>query len=228
MKRIFNIFILMVVLVGVAGCSFTKEKINSDSQLAKAKDLMINDLDNFSYTANIVAKTGIIDVTTSMSCKEDRKNNIGYCSTSTYGVSTEQYYDYGNGKLYSKVYSPYSNDASNGKWTSSSVKNSNTNSWLNLNDYIFDIKEEKQGTSTLYTGVISSEKLANAMAQTDSNIDTSSIVNGDINISILVNPSNYIEKMNFEMEIMGIVEEVEITYGNYNSSGSITIPNEAK
>ncbi len=225
MKRL---FILMVVLIGISGCSFTKEEVNKDSQLAKIKDVMTNHLDNFSYTAKITTKTGIVDVATTMSCKEDRKNKIGYCSTSTYGVNTEEYYDYGNGKAYTKVYSPYSSDASNGKWTSTSVKNSNTNSWLNLNNYIFDIKEEMQGSNTLYTGTISSEKLAAAMAQADSSIDTSKIVSNDINISILVNSSNYIEKMNFEMEIMGISEVVEINYSNYNNSGSITIPAEAK
>lgn len=228
MRRIFNLFILMVVLVGVTGCSLTKEKINSDSQLAKAKNIMINDLDNFSYTAKMTAKTGIIDITTTMNCKEDVKNKVGYCSVSTYGVNTEIYYDYDNDKTYTKVSYPYSSDTSNDSWTSTSMKSSNTNSWLNLNDYIFDIKEEKQGTSTLYTGIISSEKIANAMVQADSSIDTNNIISSDINISILVNSSNYIEKMNFELEMMGIAEVFEINYSNYNSSGSITIPNEAK
>ena len=228
MKRIFNLFVLMVVLVGVAGCSFTKEKVNDDSRIAKAKEVMLNNLDNFSYTAKIITKMEIMDVTTTMNCKEDRKNKIGYCSISAYGVNTEKYYDYGNGKTYTKVYSPYSSDASNGKWTSTSVKNLSTNSWLNLNNYIFDVKEENQGNNTLYTGTISSDKLAAAIVQVDSSIDTSKIVSNDINISILVNSSNYIEKMNFEMKIMGITEVVEINYSNYNNSGSITIPAEAK
>ena len=225
MKRIFSLFVLIVILVGITGCG-SKEKINKDSELVKARDTMVNGLDNFSYTAKIVAKTGFIDVTTTMNCKEDSKNKMGYCTSSTYGVTTEEYYDYGKGKTYTKIYSPF--DASSGEWTSSSLGNSSTNSWLNLNDYIFDIKEEQQGTSKLYTGVISSKKLATAMSQADSSIDTSNIVSSDINISILVNSSNYIEKMNFEMEIMGFEEIVEIEFGNYNTAGSITIPAEVK
>lgn len=189
---------------------------------------MMDNLDNFSYTANITIKTGIMDVTTTMNCKEDRKNQIGYCSTSTYGVNTEEYYDYGNNISYTKVTSPYSSDASNGQWTSTSYKSSNTNLWLNLNDYIFNINEEKQSNGTTYTGTISSKKLAEAMAQADSSVDTSSIVTKDIDISIFVNSSNYIEKMNFEIEIMSIAEVVEINYSNFNTSGTISIPSEAK
>ncbi len=225
MKRISNLFILILILGIVAGCGDTKEKINSDSKLAKAKNIMINDLDNFSYTIKITTQMGIMDATTTMNCKEDRQNKTGYCLTSAYGAKTEEYYDFNKGVSYTKVSSSYSNDS---QWITNSINNVNTNSWLSLNDYIFNISEEKQGSSTLYKGVISSQKLASAMAQTDTNVDVNKIVNSDINVSILVNASNYIEKVNFEMEIMGMNEIVEITYNGFDTTGSTTIPKDVR
>ncbi len=66
------------------------------------------------------------------------------------------------------------------------------------------------------------------MSQMNSDVDTSNIVSGDINISVFINSSNYIEKMSFTIEIMGIEEEVEINYKGFNISGDIVIPSEAK
>ena len=48
----------------------------------------MQNLDNYSYDVKITAKTGFIDVSTDMTCKEDLKNQITYCSSSTYGVET--------------------------------------------------------------------------------------------------------------------------------------------
>ena len=45
---------------------------------------------------------------------------------------------------------------------------------------------------------------------------------------MFVNSSNYIEKMSFTMTIMGIEEVVEISYRDFNESGNIVIPVEAK
>ena len=193
--------------------------------LGESKKVMTDHLDNFSYTATITTQTGFFDVVTTMDCKEDRKSKLGYCITSNYGMSTEEYFDYANGKSYTKMNSIYDEGKD---WEVAYFEPSNTNSYLNLNDSIFDMTETKQGDKTLYVGKISNQKIAEAMSQSNADIDTSNLISDDIKISILVNSSKYIEKMNFEMEIMGIMEIMEVNFSNYNTSGNIVIPEEVK
>lgn len=227
-KKLAFLAIISTMVFTATGCNSDENKVNNNSQLANIKKTMIDNLENFSYDANIIVHTGIIDTTLTMECKEDRKNEIGYCSTSSYGMQTEQYIDYKNNIEYSKVNSPYNTDSTNGIWTKQKLENQNTNSWLNLSDYIFNIKEESRSDGTSYTGTINSKKLASAMNSMDSNIDINNIIGNDINITVLVNRSNYIEQITFDMEIMGIKESVEINYKNYNSTGNIIIPTEVK
>lgn len=229
MKKIKYLLFLILPILFITGCGNENTTVNTNSKLYEAKNAMINNLNNYSYDVKITTKTGIFDVTTSMNCKEDRVNKIGYCHTSTMGVETEEYIDYGNGVDYTKVTSTIGADPNNGKWTKTKFNgSSNSNSWINLNDYVFNINEESTNGGILYTGTIDSKKLASAMAQTDSSIDLDSIVSDDINISIFVNSNNYIETMNYTMEIMGIKEEVEIYYKGFNTSSSIEIPSEVK
>lgn len=228
MKKILYLSLMVLLVICVSGCGKDENRINSDSKLAAAKKVMTENLDNYSYDVVMTTKTGFMDVTTNMSCKDDRKNQISYCSTSTYGVKTEDYTDYKNKTNYSKVTTAFGGDSSNGKWTTTKYNGGDTNTWINLNDYIFDITEESRDGGTYYTGTIDSKKLAAAMSQIDSDVDTSNIVSDDINISVFINSSNYIEKMSFTIEIMGIEEEVEINYKGFNTSGDIVIPSEAK
>ena len=227
MKKILYSIICILAISCLAGCGSEETIINKNSQLASAKEVMVNNLNNYSYDVSITVDTGIIPVSTTMNCKDDVKNQISYCSTLTYGVDTEEYVDYKNKISYSKGTTLYGGDSSNGKWTSTKYSGGNTNTWLNLNDYIFNLKEESKNGGTYYTGTIDSKKLGNAIAQT-TDTDTSDIVSEDIEISVFVNSSNYIEKMSFTIEIMGIKEVVEINYKNYNTSGDIIIPEEVK
>lgn len=66
------------------------------------------------------------------------------------------------------------------------------------------------------------------MSQVDSDINMSNVVSNDINISAFVNSLNYIEKMSFTIEIIGIEEVVEINYKEFKQSGNVVIPEEIK
>lgn len=211
-----------------SGCSKEEDNVNSDSKLAIAKKNMTENLNNYSYDVVMTAKTGFIDITTTMNCKDDIKNQVSYCSMSTYGVESEEYIDYKNKTSYSKVTSVFGGDSSNGEWITTKYSGKDTNNWINLNDYIFDITEESKDGGTYYSGIIDSKKLADAMSQMDSEVDTSNMVDDDINISVFINSSNYIEKMSFTIEIMGIEEEVEVNYKGFNTSGDVVIPSEVK
>lgn len=227
MKKVRFLVIIAFVIICLTGCG-KNDAINTDSKIVAAKNQMLNNLNNYSYDVKITTKTGIVDVTTNMNCKDDRINKIGYCYTSTVGVETEEYIDYANQVDYTKVSTLYGNDGNNGKWTKTKLKDNTSNSWINLSDYIFNLTEESKNGGTYYTGTINSKKLASAMAQADSNIDLNKIVSDDINIEVFVNSSNYIETMNYSIEIMGIKELVEINFKNYNTSGTIEIPSEVK
>lgn len=228
MKKILYFSLILICVVCISGCGKKKDVVNTDSKLAAAKKSMTENLSNYSYDVEITAKTGFMDLTTNMSCKDDRINQISYCNTSTYGVETEQYIDYKNKKTYYKSTSLFGGDSSNGKWTSSKYNGGETNSWIDLSDYIFNLTEESKNDGTYYTGTIDSKKLAATMSQVDSDINMSNVVSNDINISAFVNSLNYIEKMSFTIEIMGIEEVVEINYKEFNQSGNVVIPEEIK
>lgn len=227
MKKIAYIVICIFALSCLTGCNFFKDKVNKGSKLALAKEIMTEQLNNFSYDVEITVNTGFFPVTTSMNCKEDRKNEVSHCITSTYGVETEEYIDYKNKTTYSKITTLFGESSSNGNWSRAKYYGENTNTWLNLNDYIFDLKEEEKDGGVYYSGTINSMKLANAISQTTDS-EMGEVVNEDISISVFVNSLNYIEQMSFEIEIMGIKETVEIKYKNYNTSGNIIIPEEIK
>ena len=227
MKRLKNILFsisIFCLVINMSGCGKENNKINSDSELVAVKEKMIDDLNNFSYHADITIKTKYMDVSTIMDCKEDRKNQTGYCTTSNIGVKQEIYNDYKNGIEYSMIYSPYSNDSSNGVWKKSKKEKSTTNSWLNLSDYIFNLTEEEKDGGIYYTGTIDSKKLSQAISEVKSDVNASKSISEDIDITVFVNASGYIEKISFDMEIMGMEEVVEITYSDFNSTESITIP----
>lgn len=199
----------------------------SDSGLSNIKNQMTNGLGNYSYDVEITANTGVINIAIEMSCKEDRKNQVGYCYSSMFGVKTEQYIDYANQVAYNRVTMPYGIDPNSGKWTSSKyAAGAPTNSWVGLSDYISNIKSVSKDGGTYYTGTINSRKLAEAMSEVDTDMNASSIISNDINISVFVNSSNYIEKMSFNIEIEGVEETVVVTYKDFNNSGSVTLPSE--
>lgn len=228
MKKTLYLICTIMLLICITGCGSTEAKINKDSKLASVKEVMMKDLNNYEYDVEITINTGIMPVTITMNCKDDRTNQNTYCYTSTYGVSTEEYVDYKNKITYSKVTAAYGGDSNNGKWTSSKHSGGNANTWLNLNDYIFNIKEENRDGGTYYTGTIDSKKVGSAISKVSEGVDPSKIVSDDIDITVFVNSSNYIEQMSFKMKIMGIEEVVKINYKNYNNSINVVIPDVAK
>lgn len=98
MKKIVYIFLITILMFCISGCKKEENKINTDSKIAVAKKNMMESLDNYSYDIELTTKTGIMDVKVNMKCKEDIKNKVSYCLTSTYGVKTEEYIDYENKK----------------------------------------------------------------------------------------------------------------------------------
>ncbi len=136
MKKILYFALMTLLVVCVSGYDKVENRINSDSKLSAAKKVMTENLNNYSYDVVMTAKTEIMDVTTNMSCRDDRKDQVSYCSTSTYGVETEDYTDYKNKINYSKVTVAFGGDSSNGKWATTKYNGGETNSWINLNDYI--------------------------------------------------------------------------------------------
>lgn len=66
------------------------------------------------------------------------------------------------------------------------------------------------------------------MSSTDSNVYVDKIVSKDIDIEVFVNSSNYIESMNYSIEVAGINEYVEIKLKDYNTSGMVEIPTEVR
>ncbi len=225
MRKFKFLFVIALAMLCLVGCGKSDKK-NTDSKLAKAKEAMVSSLKNYSYDVEMTANMGFMDVSTEMNCKSDNVNQIVYCTSNTMGVETEQYIDYKNKVDYSKVTSAYG--YGNSDWTKTKLDSNVSNSWLDMSDYIFNLTEESKNGGTYYKGTIDSKKLAKAMSQADSSTNYDDVISGDIDIEVFINSSNYIETMNFTMEVMGISEYVEITFKDFNTSGSITIPSSVK
>lgn len=194
----------------------------SNKELSNAKGSM-SELNNYSYDVEMTTVTDYLDFTITMNCKEDVKNQIGYCSSSIYGVTTEQYTDYAKGIIYSKVSSPFGGD-NNGEWTSSSYVGDYTNKFVGLSEYIANATKVPGSGGTYYNGTIDTSFIADAMSGVDEDVDSSSIIGDDIKISVFVNSSNYIEKTTFSMVVAGIQEDVVINYKDFDTTGSLSIP----
>lgn len=226
MRKFKFLAVIALVMLCLVGCGKSDKK-NNDSKLVKAKENMVSNLKNYSYDMKATVNMGFMDVSTEMNCKSDNVNKIVYCTSETMDVETEQYIDYKNKMDYSKITTAYGYGENDGEWTKTKLS-SNVSNWLDMSDYVFNLSEESRNGGTYYKGTIDSKKIAASLAQTDSSIDYDKIISKDIDIEIFVNSSNYIEKMNFTMEVMGVSEYVEVTFKDFNESGSITIPSSIK
>ena len=222
MKRnYFKILLVLFLCLVISGC---EEKINKDSAIYKAKENMVENVDNYNMDINISVITDFGNVDVEMECKEDRKNEITYCKSNTLGVGTEDYTDNKNKYSYTKVYDDYGMTTS--EWSKVKLQDVKTDQWLGLNDYIFNLTEETIDNGTKYKGTIELKKLLGLLEKFDLPIEALEILNKDIDVEVIVDTDNYIDYMKFNFVLMGIEMEVEIDYKDYNSAGDIVIPEE--
>lgn len=224
MKRnIIKIFGVLLVCILLVGCG---EKINTDSPLYKAKENMVKNVDNYDLKMTVTTNTGAGAVSIEGNCKEDRKNETSYCKTTTLGVGTETYTDYKGKKSYSRVVDDYG--LVNSTWTAADIEDISTDQWLELNDFIFDVKEEESDGLTKYSGTLNIKKLMGLLGRFDLPVDVGSFLSKDVDVVVYVNDKNYIDSMTVDMEILGISMDVKLEYSNYNNAGTVVIPEEAK
>lgn len=224
MKRnLFKIIGVLVLCILLAGCG---EKINKDSPLYKAKENMVSNVDNYDLKMSVTMNTDAGDVSISGDCKEDRKNETSYCKTTTLGVGTETYTDYKNKKTYSRVSDDYG--LVNSSWTAADIKDVSTDQWLELNDFIFDVKEEESDGLTKYSGTIDIKKITGLLNRFDMPVDLGSFLSKDVAVEVYVNDKNYIDSMKVDLEVLGISMDAKLEYSNYNSAGNVVIPDNVK
>ena len=222
MKKVFCVLIMICAVFLLSGCG---DKINKDSPLYKAKENMVKNLDNYSMDANI-ALVNIDGAKVNLECKEDRKNEITYCRTNAVGVGTEEYTDNKNKVSYSKVYDTYG-VTSNNEWTKTKLPSSEVDDqWLGLNDYIFELEEEKLDSGTKYSGIINLKKIFGLLEKFELPIDFASFMDKDVDITVIVNNDNYIERMSMSFEVLGVKMVIDLNYYDYNKVGDIVIPDE--
>jgi len=222
MKKLFYVLVLFCSLLLISGCG---DKINKDSPLYKAKENMVKKLDNYAMDANI-ALVNIEGAKVNLQCKEDRKNEITYCRTTAVGVGTEEYTDNKNKVSYSKVYDDYGVTTEN-EWVKTKLPSSEADDqWLGLNDYIFELEEEKMESGTKYSGIINLKKIFGLLEKFDLPIDFAGFMDKDVDITVIVNNDNYIEKMNMSFEVLGVKMVVDLNYYDYNKIGDVVIPDE--
>lgn len=220
-----KILVLLVCsLLLVTGCG--KDKINTTGKAYLAKENMLK-LDNLAYDVKLTTKVMDQDVTINMDCKQDIKNKRDYCKLDAIGIKNEMYTDYANKYSYTRVdtSSVIGSTTEDNKWVKSKITTVG-NSWLNIANYIFnETKEEKDG-NTIYRGTINTKKLTKALTQMNTkSINFGGLMSKDIPIEVVIDSNNYIKKINFELEIIGVKEVVNVTYKDYNSAGDVTLPN---
>ena len=223
-KIIFKLILCIMFGMVLTGCG---DKINTDSPLYKAKENMIENVDNYNMNINISVFTDFGDVSVKMDCKEDKVNQLSYCKSNSFGVGTESYVDYNNHYDYSKVYDEYG--VTKSEWVKTKVPNVKNGQWLDLSNYIFDLQEKDDGSlenGLEYVGVIKLSKLLTMLEGFELPIDALKILNKDITVDVILNQDNYIDSMNFDFELVGIGMNVQIKFADYGTAGVIVIPEE--
>ncbi|MFI3307662.1 MAG: hypothetical protein R3Y21_03760 [Mycoplasmatota bacterium] len=217
MKKNKILFMAIATLLLTSGC-FGEEQSEINSNLAETKNNMINNLETYSYDVIMTTDVSYMTIETEMNCAADLNSEITYCKSTTMGIITETYTDYGNDITYSNT--TYTD------WESSSLDSSinQIDGYLNVIEYIYDVKTEETSTGTLYSGYIDSSKLLGAMSESDDSLSSSSADENSIYIEVLVNDDNYVETIYYDMEISGMSYEIEVEYYDYNTSKSLVIP----
>lgn len=222
MKRFSYVIVLLLIVLFLGGC---KDKVNKDSVLYKAKENMVNNLDNYSMSANI-ALVNITDAKVTVNCKEDIKNEISYCVSSVAGgVGAEEYVDRKNQYMYTRMYDNVG-VTTNNDWVKTKYEVQDVDQWLKLNDYIFDLKESSVANGTKYSGVISLKKVFGLLEKFDLPLDFANFMDKDVDIYAIVNNENYIEEMNMSFEVLGVKMVVALNYYDYNKTGNVEIPDD--
>lgn len=226
-RPVISLGIICILTIVITGCNILKKDVKTDTDVSKAKELMIEKLDNYMIDVVITSHTSLADVQIRMNCIEDNKNKLEYCNTSTLGIiDTEQYIDYNNNKSYTKTEYKIDIEENTNKWEVKDIKKNRINSWININDYLRKLEVTKTSNGKLYKGTISIKKLKDAISDTDksSNIKFPTIDNKDIPIEIFINNKGYIEYANTEFDLLSIKETINIKYHNYDGNAPLKLP----
>ena len=226
------LFICLLSMV-ITGCNLFSSNKKTETEVSKVKENMMEKLNNYSMNAKIVSGTPVGDVTITVGCIEDNKNKIEYCKTSTLGIiDIEEYIDYKNNKVYTRTEQLVGGDENDGKWISKKLDKdtkSQVTNWMGLNDYLKELNITEQNGGKLYSGKIDIKKVQSAISDSDakSKINIPSLTSKDIPIEVFINSAGYIETTKTEFEILGIKENVNIQYSNFNKNNDLSIPKEA-
>ena len=227
-KPVISLGLVCILTIVITGCNLFRKDTITDTEVSRTKNSMNDKLNNYSIDVTITSQTPVADVDITMHCIEDNKNKIEYCKMSTLGIiETEQYIDYNNNKSYIKSNSLLKDDDNKDKWVIDEFKDKKySNPWIDLNDYLRDIKVENSNGGKLYKGTIGVKKLTSAISKTDkaSNIKIPSLDNKAIPIEVFINKDGYIEYANTSFKFVGIKEVINIKYSNYNSNKDLVLP----
>lgn len=220
-KGIIFLIIGVLVLVLIIYLLFFRNRTSDNELVDIAKNM--NNLKNYTYDVSLITKTSIADVPINMNCKEDNVSKLSYCIIKGTGFTVEEYIDYKHKNIYTKNKTILSQESN---WEKSSYKGSPDNAWLNITKFTSDLKSEKldDGT-TKYNVNISSKKISSIFSRMNSKINPiKTVINKDIPAEFYIDSDGYLQKIYFELEVVGVKEEVTVTFSNYNTTESLSLP----
>ncbi len=223
---ILGIIIIGIILFFVIG--MIKNSRFKDDSLIKTKEIMSTKLDNFSYNAIVSTNMYGAKFDINLDCKEDRINNLGYCTVGSNIVNLEEYLDYKNKVTYTKT-DLINNDGHT--WRKNEEKNmGEVTPILSTLDNIKIEKKEVTDNGTKYIGILNGKSLSGLFNiinnATSSKINLSTFLKKKIPVTVFVNNNNYVENLSFSVSIIGIEINCDINYSNFNVTPSITLPEE--
>lgn len=222
-KKIFLLMSLVVLVFGFTACG-----LFSKVSLEEANRKMTEELDNCNYKMNITAMGFSIDSTGTL----DLKNDITYMKTSFFGISSEEYDDYGKGVKYSDENSLFSEDTEASKWVKSLIieeddSNNEILSFVELSDYLSDIEIEDEDNGKRYSGIITADSLDKLSLAEGEVLEDSDSIDGDIEMEFFVNSDNYIESIDITYTTDEAEMKVLVEFSEFNKAGAVVIPDEA-
>lgn len=192
--------------------------------IVEASNKMRDELSGFDYIATTVISDKIGDYEMTTNCTYDGSSQLEYCKVDiTDGETTEGYYDYINGYMYSLMRSASDNPDTDERWLKARITgNKKGGTPFGETAPINYTKSESTNEGTTYYGTVKVN-----MESISSVISGNPDLLPEMELEALINNDGYIKTMNFSVNLGVSSQNTNVVYSNYGNAQSVTIPDDA-
>lgn len=191
--------------------------------IVEASNKMRDELSGFDYIATTVISDKIGDFEMTTNCTYDGNSQLEYCKIDiTDGETTEGYYDYINGYVYSLTQSASDYPDTGERWLKARITGSKKGGTpFDETAPITYTKSKSTNEGTTYYGTVKVN-----MESISSVISGNPDLLPEMELEALINNDGYIKTMNFSVNLGVSSQNTNVVYSNYGNAQSVTIPDD--